>query len=132
MVAAGRGWLAIVAMPEQSDSAAGAFQAMSSTADRDTRDTAPPRRCIPPSPSIPHRSGNYQGMFSHKQQAEPSALLLPLHSWVTLCFCGQTNSSALMNGGLLKKHKKLKQKTIYTMIKQIFRNIEEKLCSQEK
>ena len=97
MVAAGRGWLAIVAMPEQSDSAAGAFQAMSSTADRDTRDTAPPRRCIPPSPSIPHRSGNYQGMFSHKQQAEPSALLLPLHSWVTLCFCGQTNSSALMN-----------------------------------
>ena len=43
MVAAGRGWLAIVAMPEQSDSAAGAFQAMSSTADRDTRDTAPPR-----------------------------------------------------------------------------------------
>ena len=31
-----------------------------------------------------------------------------------------------MNGGLLKKHKKLKQKTIYTMIKQIFRNIEEK------
>ena len=66
MVAAGRGWLAIVAMPEQSDSAAGAFQAMSSTADRDT---APPRRCIPPSPSIPHRSGNYQGMFSHKQQA---------------------------------------------------------------
>ena len=69
MVAAGRGWLAIVAMPEQSDSAAGAFQAMSSTADRDTRDTAPPRRCIPPSPSIPHQSGNYQGMFSHKQQA---------------------------------------------------------------
>ena len=72
MVAAGRGWLAIVAMPEQSDSAAGAFQAMSSTADRDTRDTAPPRRCIPPSPSIPHQSGNYQGMFSHKQQAGPS------------------------------------------------------------
>ena len=31
-----------------------------------------------------------------------------------------------MNGGLLKKHKKLKQKTIYTMIKQIFQNIEEK------
>ena len=81
MVAAGRGWLAIVAMPEQSDSAAGAFQAMSSTADRDTRDTAPPRRCIPPSPSIPHQSGNYQGMFSHKQQAGPavgSVLLLPL------------------------------------------------------
>ena len=77
MVAAGRGWLAIVAMPEQSDSAAGAFQAMSSTADRDT---APPRRCIPPSPSIPHQSGNYQRMFSHKQQAgsQCSVLLLPL------------------------------------------------------